>query len=84
MAVWHHQLDGRGFGSRGEAKDSALLSSRDAGLLEPPALTHLGSPLLCISVVYSISLLSSIHCTEGLQFGGHLDFGEPRGGMKLS
>ena len=23
--------------SRGEAKDSALLSSRDAGLLEPPA-----------------------------------------------
>ena len=25
--------------SRGEAKDSALLSSRDAGLLEPPELT---------------------------------------------
>jgi len=49
---------------------------------DPP--THLGSPLLCISVVYSISLLSSIHCTEGLQFGGHLDFGESRGGMKLS
>ena len=24
--------------SRGEAKDSALLSSRDAGLLEPPVL----------------------------------------------
>ena len=47
-------------------------------------LTHLGSPLLCISVVYSISLLSSIHYTEGLQSGGHLDFGESRGGMKLS
>ena len=47
-------------------------------------LTHLGSPLLCISVVYSISLLGSIHCTEGLQFGGHLDFWEPRGSMRLS
>ena len=29
---------GGGGASRGEAKDSALLSSRDAGLLEPPAL----------------------------------------------
>ena len=28
--------------SRGEAKDSALLSSRDAGLLEPPLRPHLG------------------------------------------
>ena len=28
--------------SRGEAKASALLSSRDAGLLEPPAVLHMG------------------------------------------
>ena len=47
-------------------------------------LAHLGSPLLCISVVYSVSLLHSIHCTEGLQCGRYLDFGEPGGGMKLS
>ena len=32
LAGWHHRLDGRESG----AKDSALLSSRDAGLLEPP------------------------------------------------
>ena len=42
--TWDFPGDARNFGpgsqasSRGEAKDSALLSSRDAGLLEPPVL----------------------------------------------
>ena len=36
--AWPHRLSAgrRESASRGEAKDSALLSSRDAGLLEPP------------------------------------------------
>ena len=33
---WGHAPPGSQASSRGEAKDSALLSSRDAGLLEPP------------------------------------------------
>ena len=33
---WAFEPPGSQASSRGEAKDSALLSSRDAGLLEPP------------------------------------------------
>ena len=66
--LWGHPPAGRGAGgpnllrtvpgqasSRGEAKDSALLSSRDAGLLEPPEsklsllllLSHFSRVRLC-------------------------------------
>ena len=44
LFVPFHALDpGSQASSRGEAKDSALLSSRDAGLLEPPEWRQ-GSP----------------------------------------
>ena len=43
-ALWTFQAPpGSQASSRGEAKDSALLSSRDAGLLEPPERPQ-GSP----------------------------------------
>ena len=48
--------------SRGEAKDSALLSSRDAGLLEPPERAWRGGARPGSRVTGAISVYTAMRC----------------------
>ena len=62
--------------SRGEAKDSALLSSRDAGLLEPPErvwfLIPISEPNLAgLQVVMPRDAAELSGCTDGESGEGH-------------
>ena len=56
--------------SRGEAKDSALLSSRDAGLLEPPERPQGGLENSMDHIVHGVAKsqtrLSNFHFTSSL------------------